>query len=81
MDASTNDFISGAVVSLGPRSTTSNSEGVFRFFNVPALYYILNASADGYVSNSKILHVTGNITKGTVADIIITRVLESGRPN
>ena len=80
-DAATKDFISAAVVLLGQRSTTSNSEGVFRFSSVPAHNYELNASADGYVSNSKHLNVTGNIEKGTLADIILTRVLESGRQN
>ena len=79
MDASTNDFINGAVVFLGQRSTTSDSEGVFWVSNFPALNYILNASADSYVSNSRILHVTGNIMKGTFVDIILNRVLESGK--
>ena len=78
-DASTGAFISRAVGFLGHRSTTTNSSGVYRFSNVHDLTYTLNASADSYVSNSKTLHVTGNIKKGTEVDIILTRMLESGK--
>ena len=63
---------------LGSQLKTTNSNGFFSFRNVPGLNFILNASADGYVSNNKEITVNSDIGKD-LADIILVKILKSGQ--
>ncbi|XP_062519460.1 fibrillin-1-like, partial [Corticium candelabrum] len=77
IDASDGSAIRTARVFLGNRLKTTNTNGFFSFRNVPGLTFILNASANGYVSNTKEINVTSDIGRG-IADIILVKVLKSG---
>ena len=78
-EASTTNGISSASVSLGSRSASSSSSGSFIFTGVSSGSYLLSASASGYITNSKTITVTGNIQAGTTANIILSKVLASGK--
>ena len=60
---------------LGSRFKTTNTNGIFSFRNVT---FILNASANGYVSNTKEITVNSDIKKD-IADIILVKILKSGQ--
>lgn len=77
-DASTGKGIVRSIVSLGGRSTRTNSSGYFTFTNVPCLPYTLTAIGPGYVSNSKNVTVSEEGPDCVMANIVLSKELTSG---
>jgi phosphatidylinositol-3-phosphatase len=61
-DSSSGAAISGALVSYGGGSTTTDSTGAYALSNVPAGTYTVTASQTGYANQSKSIQVTAGAT-------------------
>ena len=65
-DSETNAVISGATVSGGGYSKTTNSSGYATFSNIPLTSYTFTASKSGYFSNSGSASISINSTTSTI---------------
>ena len=67
--------ISGAEVSIGIRTTTTNSTGGYTFTNLPPENYTVTVSKSGYITQSKTVEVKENRT--TIANFVLAKDLNS----
>jgi hypothetical protein len=69
-DASTQEAIIGANVSLGTMNTTTGTNGTYAFTDLEPNTYTVTASADGYVSATATVEVTAG--EPTIRDLQLT---------
>ena len=70
-DAANGTAITGAIISDGTQSVTSNASGAYAILNVPDGNYTVTANASGYVLASQTVTVASNVT----ANFKLTKVV------